>query len=125
MHKTCNVINELTSRNSGKSTKILEIKVDKIASNPMDIAETINDHFTNVAQVLAQDIPLLNVHFESYLELTDHSFSLQIPSADIVSNVLSKIDEKKATNLDMIPSKLLKMAANIVAPSLTSIFSIL
>ena len=59
LRKTWNVINELTSRNSGKSTNILEIKVDnKIASNPMDIAETINDHFTNVAQVLAQDILL-------------------------------------------------------------------
>ena len=59
LRKTWNVINELTSRNSGKSTNILEIKVDnKIVSNPMDIAETINDHFTNVAQVLAQDIRL-------------------------------------------------------------------
>ena len=47
-----NVINELTSRNSGKSTNTLEIKVDNeiLISNPMDIAETINDHFTNVAQ---------------------------------------------------------------------------
>ena len=35
---------------------------------------------------------------------------------------LSKIDETKATGLDRIPSKLLKMAASIVAPSLTSIF---
>ena len=42
-------INELTSRNSGKSTNSLEIKADnEILSNPMDIAETINDHFTNV-----------------------------------------------------------------------------
>ena len=73
--------------------------------------------------VLAQDIPVVVVNPESYLKPTDHSSSLQIPSVDIVSNVLSKIDEKKATGLDMIPSKLLKMAANIVAPSLTSIFS--
>ena len=74
LRKTWNVINELTSRNSGKSTNILEIKVDnKIASNPMDIAETINDHFTNVAQVLAQDIPVLDVNPESYLEPTDRS----------------------------------------------------
>ena len=50
LHKTWNVINELTSRNSGKSTNTLEIKVDNeiLISNPMDIAETINDHFTNV-----------------------------------------------------------------------------
>ena len=63
LHKTWNVINELTSRNSGKSTNTLEIKVDNeiLISNPMDIAETINDHFTNVAQ-LAQDIPVVHVN---------------------------------------------------------------
>ena len=122
--KTWNVINELASDNSGKSTKIFVIKVDsKIVSNPMYIAETINGHFTNVAQVLAQDINVVNVNTETYLEHTDHSFSLQIPSVDVVFNNLSKIDVKKATGLSMIPSILLKMAASIVAPSLTSIFT--
>ena len=62
----------------------------------MNIAETMNDHFTNVAQVFAQDIPVVDVNPESYLEATDHSFSLQIPSVDIVFNILAKIDEKKA-----------------------------
>ena len=33
------------------------------------------------------------------------------------------IDEKKSVGLDKIPNKLLKMAANVVAPSLTAIFS--
>jgi len=104
LRKTWDVINELTSRNSGKSTNISEIKVDnRIASNPMDIAETINDHFINVAQIVARDIPVVDANPESYLEPTDHSFSLQIPSVDIVSNTLSKFDEKKATGLDMIP----------------------
>ena len=89
-------MNELTSRNSRKSTNILEIKVDdKIVSNPMDIAETINDHFTNVAQVLAQYIAVVDFNPESYLEPTDHPFSPQIPRVDIVSNILLKIDEKK------------------------------
>ena len=47
--------------------------------------------------------------YGSYLEPTDHSFSLQIPSVDIVNNFFSKIDEKKATDLHIILSKLLKM----------------
>ena len=52
--KTWKIFNELTSRNSGKSANILENKADhKIVSNPMDIAETINEHFSNVAQALA------------------------------------------------------------------------
>ena len=49
----------------------------------MDIAETINDHFRNVAQVLVQDISVVDVNPKSYLESTNHSFSLQIPSVDI------------------------------------------
>ena len=122
--KTWKVINELTSRKSGKSANILEIKADhRIVSNSMDIAETINEYFSNVAQVLAHDIPLVDVNPESYLERTDCSFSLQTPSVSIVLSFLKKIDEKKATGLDRIPSKLLKMAASIIAPSLTSIFS--
>ena len=40
LRKTWNVIIELTSRNGGKATNILEIKVDNnILSNPMDIEE--------------------------------------------------------------------------------------
>ena len=57
------------------------------------------------------------------MEPTESSFSLQIASVNTVFSFLPKIDEKKATGLDRIPSKLLKMAASIVAPSLTSIFS--
>ena len=122
--KTWKVINELTSRNSGKSANILEIKADhRIVSNPTDIAETINEHSSNVGQVLAHDIPLVDVNPESYLERTEFSFSLQTPSVSIVLSFLKKIDEKKATGLDRIPSKSLKMAASIIAPSLTSIFS--
>ena len=44
-------------------------------------------------------IPVVNVNPESYLEPTGLSFSLQIPRVDIVSNILLKIDEKKATSL--------------------------
>ena len=83
--KICKVSNELTSCNSGKSANILEIKADnRIVSSPMDIAEAINEHFSNVAQVLAQDISVVDVNHESYLEPTDSLFSLQIPSVNTV-----------------------------------------
>ena len=36
---------------------------------------------------------------------------------------LSEINEKKASGLDQIPCKLLKIAADIVGPSLTEIFT--
>ena len=69
-------LNKLTSRHSGKTSNILEIKADnKIVSNLVDIAETINEHFTNISQVLAEDIPGVDVNPEVYLENTDKSFS--------------------------------------------------
>ena len=57
LRKTWNTVNGITSRNSGKTSNILEIKADnKVVSNLEDIAETINEHFTNMAQVLAEII---------------------------------------------------------------------
>ena len=122
--KTWNLINELTSRNTSKSWNILEIQVDNTTiSTPGDMAEAFNDHFTNIGQVLAQEVPAAEVNPEFYLSHTDKAFCLKTPSLDVVINLLRNIDEKKATGLDMIPSKLLKMAASIVAPSLTAIFT--
>ena len=122
--KTWNLINELTSRYPSKSTNILEIQVDNRAiSSPGEMAEAFNEHFTNIGQVLAQEVPTAEVNPEFYLSHTDKAFHLKTPSLDVVFNLLRNIDEKKATGLDMIPSKLLKMAARIVTPSLTAIFT--
>ena len=87
------------------------------------MAEALNEHFTNIAQELAQEVPATEVNPEFYLSYTDKAFCPKTLSLDVVFNLLRKIDEKKATGLDMIPSKLLKMFASIVAPSPTTIFS--
>ena len=109
--KTWNLINELTSRNT-----ILELQVDNTTiSSPGDMAEALNDHFTTIGQVLAQEVPAAEVNPEFYLSQTDKAFHLKTPSLDVVFNLLRNTDEKKAT------SKLLKMAASIVTPSLTAI----
>ena len=45
------------------------------------------------------------------------------PTVETVYNLLTKIDEKKSVGLDNIPNRLLKIAADVVAPSLTAIFT--
>ena len=87
------------------------------------MAEAFNDHDTNIGQVLAQEVPAAEVNPEFYLSHTDKAFYLKTPSLDVGISLMRNIDEKKATGLDMIPSKLLKMAASIVTPSLTVIFT--
>jgi hypothetical protein len=72
---------------------------------------------------LASDIVLTGNGPEYYLKPTNSMFSLKTPSVDTVYKLLTKIDEKKSVGLDKIPSKLLKIAADVVVPSLTSIFT--
>ena len=55
--------------------------------------------------MLAQEVPAAEVNPEFYLSYTDEAFCLKTPRLDVVFNLLTKIDEKKATGLDMIPSK--------------------
>lgn len=113
--KTWNLTNELSSRNTSKSYNILEIQVDnRTISTPGDMAGAFNEHFTNIAQVLAQEVPAAEVDPEFYLSYTDKTFCLKTPSADVVFSLFQKIDEKKATGFDMIPSNLFKIAASIV-----------
>ena len=103
--KTWNLINELSSRHCNKSNNISEIK--------------IGDHVINTPAYLAIEILQTDVDPELYLFPTDAKFSFQAPTVNLVHKLLSGINERKATGLDKIPCKLLKMAANLVAPSAT------
>ena len=68
MRKTGNLINELILHSSGKTSNNLEIKADdKIVRNLVDIAESFSEHFTNIAQVLAEDFPAVELNPEFYL----------------------------------------------------------
>ena len=52
-----------------KSSNILEIQVDnRTISTSGDMAEAFNEHFTNIAQVLAQEVPVAEA--VSYTHLT-------------------------------------------------------
>ena len=121
--KTWKLINELNSRQH-KSANIAEIKIgNQSVSSSEDIAETLNSHFTSVGQALANEIPSTDVKPEIYLQQTDKTLTFQAVTVDNVRDLLLKTDSKKATGLDKIPCKILKLAANIIAPSLTHIFN--
>ena len=118
------LINELNSRNRKKTNNISEIKMgEEVITSPMEMAETFNSYFTNVGVNLAAKIPPPKFIPESYLTPTDKIFSIQIPTITTVCRLLKPIDENKSVGLDNIPNKLLKMAVDVVAPSLTEIFS--
>ena len=74
-----------------------------------------NEYFTNIAQTLAREVLVAEDEPEYYYSSpTDCTFSLHTLRVDTVFNLLKEINVKKATGLDMIPSKSVKMAAGIV-----------
>ena len=59
------------------------------------MAEAFNVHFTNIAKMLARDIPVGEVDAESFLSPSDNLFSLKPPSIDIVLDLLKKSMKRK------------------------------
>lgn len=92
-----------------------------------DITNHFNCFFTNIGEVLAGSIPdtarCAIDHLQSYIPQVSSSFSFRCVSTDEVLKLLKSLPEDKATGLDDLPAKLLKMTADTIAPSLTKIIN--
>jgi hypothetical protein len=92
-------------------------------NTPIEIAETFNSHFASVGENLASDIPPSTVEPDVYVVPAETTFSMKFLTVYAVYKKLKAINERKATGLNKIPCKLLRIAAEILAPSLTQIFN--
>ena len=120
---TWTLINDLYSRKLDKLKRVPEIKIgEQTITNPTEIAKQFNFYFSNSGKDLATEIPPADVEPECYLKPSTQTFSLRIPTIGEVRNLLRKLNVRKATGLDKIPCKLLQLAADFVAPSLTKIY---
>ena len=84
------------------------------------MAEAFNNHFTKIGQCLAQEISSSEIGPLAYVNPVD---GVSFPRINVQKEIKSLKAIGKATRLDKIPNRLLKTAANVVAPSLTSIFN--
>ena len=121
--KTWKLVDDLTSRKNGRVRNISEIKVNNESiSSAVEMAEVFNDFFATIGSNLASEIQPSTIEPEFYLQPTDTIFSLKPPSTSTVCRLLNQLDTNKATGLDRIPCKLLKLSSSIVGPSLAFIF---
>ena len=119
-----NSINQLTHRKTTGDSSITEIKMDGNSfTNPSDISEILNSHFTSIGAKLTAELPDEGLSFESYITSTTSTLCLQHTTVDEVLKLLKKISPHKATGLDDISCRLLKEAAPIIAPHLTAIIN--
>ena len=115
--------------NKQQSINHLRIK-EKDLGNNEEITEAFNVHFSTVADKLRKLLP--DVLFDTSKlsnfarSRKDESAAFLIPpvtEADVVGYFL-KIDSNKSTGVDDITSRMLKLAAPIIAPSITKLISL-
>ena len=117
-------INSVTYREAITNT-VTELKTKaKTATDPQEISELFNTHFSDIGPSLASNLPDCQNTFIEYVRPTNQaSFKLKNVSNEAVLKLLMNLDVNKATGLDHIPGKLLKEAGPIIANSLSLIFN--
>ena len=88
-----------------------------------EIADALNSHFNKVASCLVNNMPQSSRTPESYVNRPDTQFTIQNVSLTKVYKLLSTIKTSKSAGHDRIPGKLLRDAAEVIAPSLSAILN--
>ena len=98
--------------------------------NNEEMTEAFNVHFSTVADKLRKllpDVPFDTSKLSNFVRSRkDESAAFSIPpiaEADVVGYLL-KIDSNKSTGVDDITSRMLKLAAPIIAPSITNLIKL-
>jgi hypothetical protein len=118
--KTVNKI--LNRKQECRETNCIHTQNGQI-SCPNELAECFNNHFTDIGPKIATTIGNTDRNFTDYITKTTSSFKFQTVSETKVYNLLSSLNPCKSTGIDKIPAKIIRIAAPIIANSLTRIFN--
>ena len=121
---TWKIFKELgANRKTNSSESNINIKLgEQMIISETDLAELFNDYFVNVASNLKEpvtlsDNELLNNFVQPKVPTTT-KFKIPLTTLTFVRNFLSNLNINKSTGLDNIGPRILKLSANILAPSL-------
>jgi hypothetical protein len=108
-----------------KPTVVNELKLgEKSLTNTKDIAEGFNDYFSKKSPDLASKIHTPNYNFQTYVEKDKSEFSaLQPVTVSNVYHLVHGLSSNKATGVDKISSKIIKIAAPAISDSRTYLFN--
>ena len=105
-----------------------EIKTDNdMISDDLDIANVFNEYFVNIPSRLKEpiqpsDFELLHNFVDSIFN-DNTNFTILFVNRSFVSNYLSSMDATEATGLGYIGPRLLKIASDVLTPSITYIIN--
>ena len=116
-------INSLLGREN-KPTVVNELTVgNNNLTCPEDIAEGFNEYFSNIGPKLSSKIDSSNYNFETYIKSAKSEFAAFQPlTVSQISHLLHGLSGNKATGIDTISCKIIKLAAPaVISDSLTLI----
>ena len=97
---------------------------DNNLANSKDIAEGFNQSFSNIGPELACKLDTSNCNFQEFINKPKSEFSTFQPvTKNKVYQMLCNLSSGKSTGIDRISNKILKLAAPVIADSLTYIFN--
>ena len=113
--------NYIKTKSNGRNTQIVELKDTNgtYHQEPNSKANILNEQFSSIFSNpdISNDINFAGDKYETHHEMKD----IVVDEAG-VRKLLLALDENKATGPDLIPSRLLKILANEIAPVLTILF---
>ena len=117
-----------TNNRKPTNNKISEMKGENgEIIDEMQIPDAFNKYFVELGEKLASKIPRSSISPHSFLTDLYYPdtglFNFQEIPENHVLNLLCGLDSKKATGIDGISSRILKLSANVIAPSLSLIFN--
>ena len=95
-----------------------------MSDSPEDIANVLNTYFTNIAKNLAGNLDKAKTNHTIYMG-SENKSSIYLKMIEIyeILEEISKLCDRKASGYDEITPKLIKWAANLLAPILLIIFN--
>ena len=121
------MLNDLLGKKSC-ATKINELESDcgGTITNPEDIADFMNKHFAAIGPNLALKIQVNedNIIPTEFLTKKDSSFNLKKVEASSVLKLLNGVKINKATGIDKISNRILRMAAPVIYKHLTDLLNL-
>ena len=98
---------------------------DNLLSNPLEIANTFNEYFTDIGSSLANKIPPTDTHFtDSLHNLNTSSFFLVPTTSQEIIKVGSTLKSGNSCGFDDISSTVVKYVLPIIAEPLSYIFNL-
>ena len=123
------IFNEVGMKNK-ENDKTINSKIkleENVITNESEVAEVFNNYFTNIASKLKE--PIINSDFEllnSFIGSkvpSNTDFQITFTNQTFIRKFLLNLNVRKSTGLDNIGPRILKLSANVIAPTLLFIIN--